>query len=96
MIKIQAKIHGCRAMPEAVLYRTGKPDSAGGPLLGAANTLQAAMIGGLVICKWEARQGGRPDDKIQAKIHGGRAMPEAVLYTTGKPVHAGGPIRRFA
>ena len=94
--KIHGKIYGGRARPEAVLYRAGKPDSAEGPLLGSANTLQAAMTGGLVICKWEARQSGRPDATIQGKIDGGRAMPEAVLYTTGKPVYAGGPLPRSA
>ena len=47
--KIHGKIYGGRAIPEAVLYRTGKPDSAGGPLLAYATTLQAAMTAGLKI-----------------------------------------------
>ena len=42
---------------------------------------------------WEARQSGRPGAEAHGKIHGGRAMPEAVLYSTGKPDHAGGPPR---
>ena len=33
--------------------------------------------------------------QIHVKIHGGRSMPEAVLYTTGKPDNAGGPQPRF-
>ena len=94
--KIHGKIYAVRAIPLAGLYRTGKPDSAWGALLGSASTLQPAMTGGLVRCKWEARQSGRPDAAIQGKIHGGKAMPEAVLYTTGKHVYAGGPLRRFA
>ena len=27
------------------------------------------------------------------RMHGGRSMPEAVLYTTGKPGNAGGPLK---
>ena len=42
---------------------------------------------------WEARQSGRPGAEVHGKIHRGRAMPEAVPYSTGKPDHAGGPLR---
>ena len=44
-------------------------------------------------CAWEARHSGRPGAQMHRKIHGGRAMPEAVLYSAGKPDDAGGPMR---
>ena len=44
---------------------------------------------------WEARQSGRPGAEVHGKIHGGRAMPEAVLYSTGKPDRAGGPMLKY-
>ena len=81
-------------MPETELCASGKPDRAGGPLLGSADTCLAAMTGGLVIFKWEARQSGRPGAKIHGKVHGGRTMPEAVESRVGKPVYAGGPLAR--
>ena len=40
---------------------------------------------------WEARQSGRPDNKIHVEIPGGPTMREAGLYRTGKPDNAGGP-----
>ena len=40
---------------------------------------------------WEARQSGRPNNKIDVKIPGGPTMREAGLYTLGKPDNAGSP-----
>ena len=90
--KIHSKTHGGRSMPEAVLYTTGKPDDAGGPPLGSIYTWKPVYAGGHIVCTREARQSGRPGDKIHSKIHGRRCMPEAMWYTTGRPDNAGGPL----
>ena len=50
-------------MLEAILYRGGKPDGAGGPLPGSAKTWKPDYAGGRMVCTWEARQSGRPGDK---------------------------------
>ena len=93
---LQHKIQGGPSKPEVTRYTTRKPDNVGCPRPGYTITWKAASAGGLCLYVREARQSGRPDAAIQGKIHGGKAMPEAVLYTTGKPVYAGGPLRRFA
>ena len=79
-------------MPEAQLYITGKPDDAGGPLQDI-HTLGSRRRPEALMCVYgEARHSGRPCDTIHRKIVGGRSMPEAELYTTGKPDDAGGPL----
>ena len=45
-----------------------------------------------MVSTWEARQSGRPGGKIQCKIHGGRSMPDAILYITRKPDNSEGPL----
>ena len=89
--KTHCKIHGSRSMPEAIWYTSGKPNNAGGRPPGYTHTWKPVYAGGLMMRIREARQSGRPGDRIQCKIHGGRSMPEAVLYTTGRPDNAGGP-----
>ena len=89
--KTHCKIHGSPSMPEAIWYTSGKPNNAGGRPPGYTHTWKPVYAGGLMMRIREARQSGRPGDRIQCKIHGGRSMPEAVLYTTGRPDNAGGP-----
>ena len=40
----------------------------------------------------EAQQSGRPCGKNAVKELGSRCIPEALLYTNGKPDDAGGPV----
>ena len=47
-------------MPEAVLYSTGKPDRAGGPLRGTTYTCKAAPAGGLGVIHTEPDRAGGP------------------------------------
>ena len=54
-------------MPEAVLYTTGKPGNAGGPLERSTCTWKPVYAGGLIECIREARQSGRPGDKYTVK-----------------------------
>ena len=56
-------MHGGRSLLEAVLYTTGKPDNAGGPLEGSTWTWKAVKAGGHIVCTREARLSGRPGDK---------------------------------
>ena len=54
-------------MPEAVLYTTGKPGNAGGPLEGSTYTRKPVYAGGLSVTIREARRSGRPGDKYTVK-----------------------------
>ena len=65
-------------MRKTTLGLTGEPDSAGGALHGYKQTWEPVSAGSLTMYDTEAQHSGRPSAEIPGKIHGGRAMPEAV------------------
>ena len=56
-----------RSRPEAILYITGRPGNARGPLEGSTYTRKPVYAGGLSVTRREARRSGRPGDKYTVK-----------------------------
>ena len=54
-------------MPEALLYISGKPDNAGGPLEISTYTWKVVYAGGLNVCIREARHSWRPGDQYTVR-----------------------------
>ena len=55
-------------MPEAVLYTTGKPGNAGGPLERCTYTWKPVYAGDLSAILREALHSGRPRDKYTVNV----------------------------
>ena len=60
---LHCNVHGSRSMPEAIVYTTRKPDTAGDQLQGLTTARKPVSAGGLMVCTREARRSGRPGDK---------------------------------
>ena len=77
-------------MPEAILYITGKPDNAGGPLPGSIYAWKPVCAEGLTVCTCEARRSGRPGDNYTVRSL--EAGPCRRPYS----MHLGSPTEREA
>ena len=72
-------------MREAIWYTAGKPDNAGGPLEGSAWAREWVYAEGLILCIWEARPCGRPNDNCNV------GYVEADLCRRPYRIHLGSP-----
>ena len=82
-------------MPEAVLYSTGKPDRAGGPLRGTTYTCKAAPAGGLGVIHTEPDRAGGPVLRYRLRYTEAGLCRRPYSRGLGSPSMREAPIPRF-